>query len=339
MSETPQPNEQNSYDLVLFLWARRKLIIGITLLAIVAGIAAAFLIKPLYKSEVIMFPAVTQSPSKSLLNEYASNSEDLLKLGDEEDSEHLLQILSSEKVRDRTAEKFDLYNAYGIKPDSRTRIAELNDTYSDLVQFEYTKYSSVRTSVMDHDPIRAADMANFIADQADTVWSEMARERAEKGYEVVKREVAELEANVALMGDSLMTLRELGVHDYNSQAERFNEYLGAAILKGDKRAIGEFDERFKVLAKYGGAYNTLQLQLLNETNRLSAMRMKLKHAEADMRNELSHRFVVDRAVPADKKSYPIRWLVVVISAVAGLILALLLIAVQVNIQKIRESNG
>ena len=49
------------FDLVLFLWARRRLIIGITLLGLVAGVAAAFLITPLYRSEVIMFPAITNS--------------------------------------------------------------------------------------------------------------------------------------------------------------------------------------------------------------------------------------------------------------------------------------
>ena len=56
--------ETASFDLVLFLWARRKLIIGITLFGLIAGVVVAFLITPLYSSEVIMFPAVTNSVSK-----------------------------------------------------------------------------------------------------------------------------------------------------------------------------------------------------------------------------------------------------------------------------------
>ncbi len=70
-----------SFDLVVFLWARRKLIIGIVLMGLVAGVAAAFLITPLYRSEVIMFPAITNSASKALLNEQSTGRDDILALG------------------------------------------------------------------------------------------------------------------------------------------------------------------------------------------------------------------------------------------------------------------
>jgi hypothetical protein len=93
--------------------------------------------------------------------------------------------------------------------------------------------------------------------------------------------------------------------------------MGAAIVKGDQRAIKEFDDRFKVLAKYGGAYVTLQDAQFNEVKRLSVLKMKLEQAEADRESDLPHKFVVNRAQPADKKSYPIRWLVVLMSTVSA----------------------
>jgi len=172
----------------------------------------------------------------------------------------------------------------------------------------------------------------------DTVWKEMARERAEKGFNLVRSKVEQLEADIRAMGDSMRVLRELGVHDYHTQTERYNEYLGAAIVKGDQRAVKEFEERFKVLAQYGGAYVTLQDRLFNETKRLSILRMKLEQAQADLESDLPHKFVVNKAQPADKKSYPVRWLVVAISTIAGFLLALLLIVAQVNIQKIRTAH-
>jgi len=338
MSQTSQPKEQNSYDLALFLWAHRKLIIGITLLAIICGTIAAYMITPLYKSEVVMFPAITQSTSKALLYEYSGTSEDILALGDEEDGEQLMQILYSDMVRNHVAKQFDLYNVYNIEADSKTREAELKDAYLDHVLFEYTKFGSVKARVMDDDPQRASDMANFIADQVDTVWSQMVDERAMVGYGIVQKNVLEMEQVISLLEDSMKVLRKLGVHDYHTQTERYNEYMGAAILKGDKRAVRELEDRFSVLAEYGGAYVTLQDLIREETVRLGVLRMKMRHAEADLKSTLPHKFIVDRAVPADKKSYPIRWLLVAISAIAGLLLALLLIVIQVNIQKIRESN-
>src|SRR5690606_27640669 len=114
---------------------------------------------------------------------------------------------------------------------------ELREAYNDHIKFEYTKFSSVRVQVIDEDPQRAADIANFISDQVDTVWKEMARERAEKGFNLVRSEVEQLEADIRAMGDSMRVLRELGVHDYHTQTERYNEYRGAAIVKGDQRAV------------------------------------------------------------------------------------------------------
>lgn len=329
----------DSFDLVVFLWARRKLIIGITLLGIITGLIAAFVITPLYKSEVIMFPAVTNSVSKALLSEQSTGRDDILALGDEQDAEQLLQMLQSDRVRDRVAETFDLMTVYKIEPDAKHRLSDLTKAYAEHIKFEYTKFGSVRVTVLDPDPQRAANIANYIADQVDSVWKDMAVERAEKGFTVVESKVKGLEENIRQMTDSMRVLRELGVHDYHTQSERYNEYLGAAIVKGDQRAVREFEERFKVLAQYGGAYVTLQDRMFNETKRLSILKMKLEQAQADRDSDLPHKFLVNKAQPADKKDYPIRWLIVAISAITGLLLALLLIVAQENIKKIRASHG
>ncbi|MBL7937717.1 MAG: hypothetical protein JNL43_00040 [Flavobacteriales bacterium] len=328
----------DSFDLVLFLWERRTLIGGITALGAVVGVIVAFVITPLYKSEVVMFPAITNSVSKALLNEQSTGRDDILALGDEEDSEQLLQMLHSDKIRDRVTQRFDLMTVYEIDTTSKQRNTELQEAFAEHITFERTKYASVRVQVLDPDPMRASDMANYIADQLDSVWTEMARERASKGYRIVETKVAELTEEIRVMTDSMRVLRELGVHDYHTQTERYNEYMGAAIVKGDQRAIREFEERFKVLAKYGGPYVTLQDRLFNETKRMSVLRMKLEQAQADMDSDLPHKFVVNRAQPSDKKFSPIRWLVVAISTVSALLLSLLLIVVQSNVRKIRASH-
>jgi hypothetical protein len=326
-----------NFDLVLFLWHRRRFIAGITLLGLVAGTVAAFLITPLYRSEVIMFPAITNSPSKALLNEQSTGRDDILALGDEEDSEQLLQVLHSDKIRDRVAAAFDLYSVYRIKPDNQHRNTDLRKAYERHFSYEHTKFSSVRVEVLDRDPERAAAMANFISDQVDSVYKEMAFERAGKGYELVKKKVTGLEQDIAMMTDSMRILRELGVHDYRTQTERYNEYMGAAIVKGDNRAIKEFEERFKVLAQYGGAYVSLEDRLSAEIKRLSVLRMKLEHAQADLENDMPHKFVVNRAQAADKKHYPIRWLIIAMSTISAFLIAMLLIIVQENVKKIQAS--
>ena len=339
MAGEPAERPMGSFDLVIFLWARRRYILGITLLGLAAGVVASYIIRPLYMSEVIMVPAVTNSVSTSLLNEQATGRDDILALGDEQDAEQLLQMLHSDRIRDRVAGAFDLWTVYDIEPDAKHRNTELRKAYEDHIDFEYTKFGSVRVSVLDPAPDRAAAIANFIAAQVDSVWRDMARERAEKGFRIVEAKVKELEMSIRMMDDSLRTLRKLGVHDYHTQSERYNEYLGAAIVKGDRRAIEEFEERFQVLAEHGGAYVTIQDRIFNETKRLSVLRMKLEQAQADLESDLPHKFVVNLAQPADKKHDPVRWLITIMSGISALLLALLLIVVRENVRKIRSSHG
>lgn len=325
----------NSFDLLIFLWQRRRLLIGITVLGMIGGVIAALTIPPRFKSEVILFPAITNSVSKALLSEQSTGRDDILALGDEEDAEQLLQILHSDQIRDRTAFRFGLMEVYKIKPTSKHKNSELMDAWKEHVKFEYTKYGSVRVEVMDQDPQRAADMANFISAQTDSVWNDMAHERALKGFRIVKESVDALTAEIQQISDSMAVLRSLGVQDYHTQAERYNEYLGAAIVKGDKRAIDEFERRFEVLAKYGGAYVTLQDRHINEVKRLSVLRMKMEQAQADLESDLPHKFTVNQAFPADRKSWPVGWLVVAISTASAFLFALVLIVVQENIRKIK----
>jgi len=330
--------ERSPFDLLTFLWQRKTFVLVITALGAVAGLLAAFLVTPLYMSEVTMFPALTNSVSRSLLAEQSTGRDDILGLGDEEDCEQLLQMLLSDKVRDRVSKRFNLTAVYGVDTLGGHRLSDLHEAFKKHIKFERTRYGSARVEVLDPDPLRAAEIANYIADQVDTVWSEMGRERARKGYELVVNKVADLDQELRTMADSMQILRERGVHDYHTQTERYNEYLGAAIVKGDQRAVRDLEERFKVLAKYGGAYVSLQDRLYNETKRRSVLRMKLEQAQADMESDLPHKFVVDKAHPSDKHAYPTRWLVVTASTLSAFLLSLFLLVLHVNIQKIRSSH-
>ena len=43
------------------------------------------------------------------------------------------------------------------------------------------------------------------------------------------------------------------------------------------------------------------------------METSYEQAESDANSYLSHKFIVEKAYPAEKKAYPIRWLIVVLS--------------------------
>src|SRR3990167_5486308 len=103
--------EKDSFDstsLLVFLYGWRKPILILTAIGTVASIIVSLAIPSKFKSTVILFPSTTSSISKALLSNNPSQNDDILKFGEEEDAEQMLQILHSSKIRDRIIQKFEL---------------------------------------------------------------------------------------------------------------------------------------------------------------------------------------------------------------------------------------
>jgi uncharacterized protein involved in exopolysaccharide biosynthesis len=67
------------------------------------------------------------------------------------------------------------------------------------------------------------------------------------------------------------------------------------------------------------------------------LRSKYKEAKIDATQSLPQKFVVDRAYPAEKKSYPVRWIIVVISTFASFFMAIIILIIMENYAKFKSS--
>lgn len=329
-----------STNFIIFLWRWKFPLIIVTL---VAAIAAAIFsgpsfIDPKYKATVIMFPSSSNSVSKALLADNVGNTKDIMEFGEEEQAEQMLQVLNSNPIRSRVIKQYSLLEHYGIEQDAKYKMTELYQTYSDNISFKRTEYMAVEVSVMDTDPEMAADIANTISELYDTVKTDMQRQRSLKAYQLVKEEYFGLKAEVDAMEDSLSRLRELGVHDYESQAERITEELAKQLAKGNQAAVKRLNDKLDVLAQYGGAYVSMRDALEYEKKHLSEVKAKYEEAKMDAQADLPHKFVVEKAYAPERKSYPIRWLIVFVSSIAAFILALMTIIIYQNIETITARN-
>lgn len=325
----------DSSNLLLFVFRWKKPLIIVSLLAAVlsAIFSAPMFIKPKFESTVIMFPTSTASISKSLLAKNNPSKEDLLAFGEEEQAEQLIQILNSDEIRGRVVEKYNLMQHYDIDTSAQYSQTKLFKEYESNITYKRTEFQSVRVDVLDTDPVIAADIANDIAALVDSVKNRMQKERAYKAMRIAEAEYLEMKAYVKMLEDSLNTMREMGVNDYESMAERFNEYYAKSILEGNTRASEKLEQQLKILSKYGGAYVSIRDMLEHEKEQLSHLRAKYQEAKVDAEQTLPHKFIVNSAFPAEKKSYPIRWLIVLVSTVSTFILALLVIIAYENIRK------
>ncbi len=321
----------DSTGFLLFLYKWRKVLILSLLIAALGAVivSSPLVITPKYKSYVVLFPVSTNSISKALLSENFSGKQDILEFGEEEQTEQMLQILNSNKIRDRIIEQFGLMSHYGINADSRYRNTRLYREYNRNISFRRTEYMAVEINVYDKDPGIAAAIANEIASLLDSTKNAMQRERAIKAFRIVEAQYHFLRNEIQEMEDSLTFLRQQGVHDYESQAEMINQQLAIEVARGNQAGIRALEEKLSLLAMYGGPYVSLRDALEHEKKQLSLIKAKYEEAKVDAEQELPQKFVVNEAYPADRKSYPIRWLIVMITLVAAFILTtFVLIAIE-----------
>lgn len=329
----------NSSNLLLFVVRWRKPLVVAAVIAAVASVifSSPVFIPPKYLSTVIMFPTSTASVSKALLSQNPQGKQDLLQFGEEEQAEQLLQILNSDEIRDRIVVKYDLLNHYRIDSTAQFKFTKLFKEYESNIQFKRTEFQSVRVDVLDTDPYIAAAIANDIAALVDSVKNRMQQERAYKAMRIAEAEYFGMRDYVQELEDSLNILRGMGINDYESMAERFTEYYAKAILEGNQRAMTKLEEQLSTLSKYGGAYVSIRDILEHEKKQLSHLRVKYKEARVDAEQTLPHKFIVNNAVPAEKKTYPIRWLIVLVSTTSAFLFTLLFIIALENVRNIGTS--
>ncbi len=323
----------SSVDLLIYMWEKKWILLSISFIAAVLSIIVSFQITPKYRSSVIMFPATNAPISKSLLSANYSGRQTVYGFGEEEQAEQLLQVLNSDPIKERIIQKYNLMEHYDIDPDSKFPYTRLYSEFSSNISFRMTEFMSVMIEVMDKDPEMAADMANDIAALIDTVFNNMKKNRAMEAYTIVQREYREAEDNVKSIEDSLSALGEMGLNDYKTQAERFNEALADAIKIGNTVGAKRVEDHMKILSEYGGTYLTLINKLNFESERLSDLRQLYKEARVEMDQNLSYKFIVDAARPSEKKAYPKKSIIVIISTVSAFLFALILLIINDSIRE------
>ncbi len=332
MSE--QTIQWHSVEVIAFLYRKRKIILALTLTAAVLSAIISFLITPKYKSSVIIFPATMTSVSKELLTEATGTQKNLLKFGEEEEAEQLLQVLYSDEIRDKIIQKYNLMKHYDIDSTAAYPKTSLYEEFSDNISFRKTEYFSVEIKVLDKNPKIAADIANDICDLVDTAMNRMLKERAVQALRIFERQYFDYIKSVRLLEDSLQKLQSYGIVDYENQSRSYTRGYADAILKNDARSTKIMEDKIAILSKFGTTYSSIQEFLINQSKQLSILKHKHTEAKLDANLDLSHKFIVNRATIAEKKSYPVRWLIVVLSTTSTFLLAIFLVIAIENLKQI-----
>jgi len=329
--------ELNSVNLLNLLYKWRLPLIIITSVAIVAAIvfSSPFFIRPKFKSSVIMFPVATNSISKVLISQNSGIKEDILGIGEEEQAEQMLQMLNSNLIRDRIIAKYNLFDHYRISKESKHKYTRLHREYENNIKFRRTEYMAVKITVFDTDPQMAADMANDIASLLDSTRNIMQKERAVKAFQIVNEQYISLENEVDSIVGSLRYLGSKGINDYERQSEVLNQQLAISLSQNNQHAVRALQQKLDTLGKYGGEFLSLKNALEFKTEQLTLLKTKYQEAKVDAEQFLPQKFIVNSAYKAELKSYPIRWIILVVTAFIVFFTAVLTIIIVENYTKLQ----
>ena len=325
----------NSLGLLQFAILKWKPLIIFPFLATIAAALISFTITPLFRSSVIMFPVAQTSVSQTLLSARSATEDGISTIGEEEQAEQLLQILNSESIRSRIVEKYNLMEHYGIDPNPKNYpYTKLYARYKKNIKAKRTEFMSVEVSVMDSDPQTAANIANDISALVDTIMNHTLKERAVKAFKIVEQEYNTLKRQIKEMEDSLDILRSMGIVEYEKQAQAYTEGYSQAIAMGNYKSAEILKKDLKNLADNGGGYIALMLMLEFETEQLSLLKTKYSQAKVEAEQKVPHKFIVDSAYKAERKSYPKRSLIVIFTALSTFLFTFLVLLIFENIKNI-----
>jgi tyrosine-protein kinase Etk/Wzc len=324
--------QEERMGLIQFIWKSKKPILIITSIAAIASIVVSFLITPLYLSSAIVFPAATSNVSFSDQRNAKAAAMDF---GEEEQAEQLVQILQSSRIKDRIVSKYNLLADYEISENDPNKYYKLNKAYYGDFTFNRTRFGSIQIDVLNKDPKKAAAMANDIVDLIDTVKNEMIRERTMPAFEINLRKKKQMEHERDSLLTRLEELAQLGVLPNDVRATLYQ----ALVDSKNAAEKTEIQRKIDINTKYGSVYDGLEYQRNEKIVKIEDFRVSYEQAESDANAKFNHKFVVEKAVVADRKEKPKRMIIVLVSTIGGFIFGLFFLLIQQRIKELKLNEA
>ena len=307
-------NYFGSFNLLKLLnkWKVHLLVIGIIAMVIGIIFSGPFFIKPKFKSFAIIYPA------------------NISKYSDESETEQMLQWLESRDIADSMIKKFNLLQHYNIKPDDAYFLSKIYKKFNKNVFITKTQYESVKIDVCDTDPKLACDMVNSIIEFYN---KKVLNIHKEKYKEILKIEEGKLlekkqqQDSLLKIINSIRTKYEL--IDYGIQTNEVTRgYLGT--FDGSSMARVNQKEVAKIKSNIENKGDSLLLitnQVTNVAAAYNNYKISYEDALRNVNKLQTYANVVTSPFVADKKFYPVRWLIVLSVVVISLFFSIITIAI------------
>ena len=306
-------NYFDNQNLLEIIWKWKKHLIMVAICAIVLSIffSSAIFIKPKYKSTARVYP-----------------SNNIYVFSEESQSEQLLEIINALDIKLRVIDAFNLSEVYKINKQDPLYLTSMLGEFNDNVKFNKTEFETIEIQVSDTDPKRASEMCDSVITFLDDKVRSLHRLKYEEVVKIAKNDYTILSHEIDSVEERLNFLRkEYQIVDYKAQAREITKGM-VKVLAGQKKSTAGGKELEKWMNNFidkGGEFSLLDQQQKLLVIQRSDLKKILDAAISDASKKIVYGLTVQSPVPADKKSYPTRSIIVLISTLAAIFVALLAI--------------
>ncbi|MFK8058407.1 MAG: hypothetical protein AB8F78_19940 [Saprospiraceae bacterium] len=343
---------ENLLDVIGLLLKERKLLFGITAAAAILSILVALLLPVYYKASTTFLAASPDLTNPSKL----FGGKEVAVYGTGNDIERLMGIAASEETLGFLIDSFNLMEVYDIDPKSPRARNDVREALSDLYGVKRTQYDAVEITIEDKEPARAAAMANAARERVSGVIRRVTSNGQGEMASMYVNSIRMKRDRISSVQDSLQTLTKLyGIVDVQSQRESLSGLLGATErgLTSDSvkfsrlkrmRVGGKLRDSIRVLEARIEAQRSTRIQVVDQLNTFAAVsgiisalqtefdivsqqlaydQERLRQFETMGSSDGQVIHLLDSAYVPDRKSRPVRSLIVIGSTLAAFLFAAL----------------
>jgi capsule polysaccharide export protein KpsE/RkpR len=297
----------NSLNILEIISKRIKTLALLVIAAAVISFGVSFLLKEKYKSTAVVYP----------VNMYQNS--------DESNSEQLLQYLLSEDVKNKLAKEFNLYGRYGIDTlTTKGGKALFSYMYQENFSISPTLYESIEISVKDEDPFMAKKMNERLIQLTNQLIQHNKMTVINQYLNNAKSVLKASEAEMDSLSKTISSIRkEYNIVDESSQGK----YLSKEIAKG-----GNLSEALQKQAT-GIKEKSAELKILNgkiksALGAYTEMKTQYDKYLMDAQGNIDFILYVSKPNLPDKRCYPVRWIIVLVSSLSAFLLGTVIIIIQ-----------
>lgn len=233
MKQTEPAKKINILDFLLVLARRKWFIVKVVLASTIIALIVSLLWPTTFKSTVVVMPPAQQRSLPGGLGGLVGSMLPLTFDSENINPEALAVILNSRTVREKLITEFDLMDVYGHRFIEQTLRQLDSNTRIQLIReggFGFSPITAIELNVIDREPERAQEMANFYIAHLDSVVAIINRANIQERLNTIEKRFLQ---NLEDMEEAENKFREFqekhGIIDIESQSRVLVNALADAI--------------------------------------------------------------------------------------------------------------